>query len=119
MLTELVLVDLLTRNPIPCESFLREVDPERTGLTDGETEAVAEWPGVASSHFRLWLDSGEYEDDAKRWLLDPKGQVNKREREIANFWSIHPPTRLWYFPDEDDALPVNCPACGDALEKTV
>ena len=104
VVTELVLVDLLTSNPIHCAACRREVDPERIGLTEHETEAVAEWHGVASSLYRLWLDSGEYEDDAKRWLLDPQGQVNKRGREIAVFLSTHHPTRLWYFHDEDDAI---------------
>ncbi|MCC9604226.1 hypothetical protein LOC67_27040 [Stieleria sp. JC731] len=119
VVTELVLVDLLTSNPIHCAVCRREVDAERIGLTERETEAVAEWHGVASSLYRLWLDSGEYEDDAKRWLQDPQGQVNKRGREIAVFLSIHHPTRLWYFHDADDATPVNCPVCGGALETTV
>jgi hypothetical protein len=119
VVTELVLVDLLTSNPIHCAACRREVDPERIGLTERETEAVADWHGVASSLYRLWLDSGEYEDDAKRWLLDPQGQVNKRGREIAVFLSMHHPTRLWYFHDEDDATPENCPVCGGALETTV
>jgi len=117
--TELVLVDLLTDNPIHCASCRREIDPERIGLTESETEAVAEWQGVASALYRLWLDSGVYEDDAKRWLLDPQGQVNQRGREIAIFLSVHHPTRLWYFHDSDDPTPVDCPVCGDSLETTV
>jgi hypothetical protein len=82
-LTELLLVDQLTDNPIHCASCRCEVDPERLQLTDNEVESIARWYSVASSLYRLWLDSGEYENYAKQKLLDPRGQINQQARELA------------------------------------
>jgi len=59
------LVDLLTDNPLHCDSCRREVDPERLKLTTEETEAVARWLSTADALYRLWLDSGEYEEYAR------------------------------------------------------
>src|SRR5215203_2203489 len=73
----LLLVDLLTANPLHCDHCRREVDPERLHLTVRETEFVASWSSVASALYQLWLDSGEYEQYAKLQLLDIEGQVNR------------------------------------------
>jgi len=72
----ILLVDVLTDNPMHCGSCRKEVDPERLLLTVEETEAVARWFSAADALYRLWLDSGEYEVYAKSCMLDPKGQVN-------------------------------------------
>src|SRR5215510_4456380 len=56
----ILLVDLLTDNPLHCDFCRKEVDPERLQLTVEETEAVARWFSAADSLYRLWLDSGEY-----------------------------------------------------------
>lgn len=118
-LTELLLVDMLTDNPIHCASCRCEVDPERLQLTDNEVESIAGWHSVASALYRLWLDSGEYEDYAKQKLLDPCGQLNQQARELAIAMSIHLPTRFWYFHDADDADPTHCPVCGGQLDTSV
>ena len=115
----LFLVDLLTDNPLHCDSCRREVDPERLKLSVEETEAVAGWFSAASSLYRLWLDSGEYEDYAKARLLDPNGQVNRDGLEVARALSARVPTRLWFFHDTDDGEPANCPVCRSELDMDV
>jgi hypothetical protein len=112
---ELFLVDILTDNPLHCGSCRREVDPERLQLTVEETEAVARWFSTASALYRLWLNSGEYEEYAKGRLLDPQGQVNRDGLEVARRLSLKVPTRLWFFQDTDDGNPARCPVCGMEL----
>ncbi len=115
----LFLVDLLTDNPLHCDFCRKEVDPERLKLTVEETEAVAGWFSVASALYRLWLDSGEYEEHAKARLLDPNGQVNLDGLEVARTLSARIPTRLWFFRDADDGEPTNCPVCQSDLDTGV
>lgn len=115
----LVLVDLMSDNPIHCAVCRREVDPERVNLTGSETEAIAHWYSAASALYRLWLDSGEYEAYAKEQLLNPNGQINRVGREIAIAMSVHHPTQLWFFYDTDDGEPSHCPVCGDLLDINV
>ena len=115
----LFLVDMLTDNPLHCGSCRREVDPERLQLTVEETEAVARWFSTASALYRLWLDSGEYEEYAKSRLLDPEGQVNRDGLEVARRLSVKVPTRLWFFHDTDDGEPAQCPVCGVELNTDV
>jgi len=79
----LLLVDLLTDNPIHCDNCRREVDPERINLTTDETESIDRWFSAASALYRLWLHSGEYEMYAKQRLLDPIGETNSDGRDIA------------------------------------
>jgi hypothetical protein len=116
----LLLVDLLTDNPLHCGFCRREVDPERLQLTAAETDAVASWFSVvASALYKLWLDSGEYEHYAKERLLDPNGQVNVRGLAIARTLSQRIPTRLWFFSDTDDGEPTQCPICRADLNTDV
>jgi hypothetical protein len=68
----LFLVDLLTDNPIHCGICRKEIDPERLRLTAEETDDIALWFSSASALFRLWLNSGEYEQYAKQRLIDPR-----------------------------------------------
>ena len=118
-LSSLLLIDRLTANPIHCGTCLREVDPERLALTAGETEAIAGWFDAADALYRLWLDSGEYEDYAKQRLLDPDGQVNTAGRRLARELSVRAPTQMWYFHDTDDGEPECCPVCGLPLDADV
>lgn len=115
----LFLVDLLTDNPLHCDSCRKEVDPEQLNLTVEETESVARWFSVASALYRLWLDSGEYEDYAKARLLDPNGQVNRQGLEVARVLAARIPTRLWFFHDTDDGEPTICPVCQSELDTDV
>lgn len=115
----LLLVDLLTDNPIHCGTCRREVDPELLTLTAAETEAVASWFSVASALYRLWLDSGAYEAFAKAQLLDPNGEVNLNGLKVAHLLSARLPTRLWFFRDTDDGEPTHCPVCDGVLDPNV
>jgi hypothetical protein len=116
---ELLLVDLMSDNPIHCAVCRREIDPERLGLTGGETDAIADWYFSASALYQLWLDSGEYEAYAKERLLDANGQINRDGREIAIALSVHHPTQFWFFHDTEDDEPTKCPVCGDPLDTDV
>jgi hypothetical protein len=117
--TELLLVDLMSDNPIHCAVCRREVAPERISLTAAETDAIADWYRAAGALYRLWLDSGEYEAYAKERLLDPCGQINRRGRELAIAMSVHHPTQFWFFHDTDDGEPTRCPICGGQLSTNV
>jgi len=121
--TGLVLFDCLTDNPIHCARCKNEVDPERLGLSVEEVESVARWHSVARSLYRLWLDSGEYENYAKARLLDLSGQVNQDGMKIARMLSCRLPTWFWLFRDADGDLDyqeaVNCPICMKPLNKDV
>jgi hypothetical protein len=118
-LSGLLLVDLLTDNALHCEHCRREVDPERLHLTVRETESVANWFSVASALYRLWLDSGQYEQYAKQQLLDIKGQVNRDGLAIAEMLSAKIPAKLWLFYDTDDGIPDACPRCAQPLDTDV
>lgn len=115
----LLLVDLLTDNPLHCDRCRKEVDPARLKLTVEETESVARWFAAASTLYRLWLHSGEYEEYAKARLLDPEGQVNRDGLEVARTLSARVPTRLWFFYDTDDGEPTHCPVCRGELDVDV
>ena len=117
--TSLLLVDMLSDNPLHCGECRREVDPERIALSDAETDAVAHWFRASQALYRLWLDSGEYEAYAKARLLDPNGQVNVRGRQVATALSARLPTQLWYFHDTDDGEPTHCPVCRAPLDTNV
>jgi hypothetical protein len=81
--TSLLLIDLLTDNPLHCAACRREVDPERIALSTEDTEEIARWFSTAKSLYWLWLDSGEYEAYAKARLLDTQGQINVRGRPVC------------------------------------
>jgi hypothetical protein len=115
----LFLVDLLSDNPLHCDSCRKEVDPERLALTTEETESVAGWYAAATALYQLWLDSGEYEEYAKARLLDPNGQVTRDGLKLARTLSAKVPTRLWLFRDTDDGEPTHCPICGNELDTNV
>ena len=115
----LLLVDLLTDNPLHCDFCRNEVDPERLELTTEETESVARWHSMANALYRLWLDSGEYEEYAKVRLLDPNGQVTRDGLKLAEALSARIPTKLWLFSDTDDGTPTHCPICSKELDTNV
>lgn len=119
VVSSLLLVDLLTDNPLHCGACRCEIDPAVLALTISETEAVATWFSVASALYRLWLDSGAYEAFAKTQLVDPNGAVNLAGIALARTLSARLPTRLWFFRDTDDGEPTHCPVCGDALNTDV
>src|SRR5260221_6408584 len=65
----LLLVDILTSNPMRCFKCKGYVDPKRIAMTEGQVEAVASWERVFSALYQLWLDSGEYEISGKQQVL--------------------------------------------------
>ncbi|MDH5180578.1 MAG: DUF2310 family Zn-ribbon-containing protein [Gammaproteobacteria bacterium] len=115
----LLLVDLLSSNPLHCAECKNEVEPERLGLTQRQVDDIADWYMVAKALFLLWLDSGEYEMYAKEKLLDKNGQVNVVGLSLAKELSALYPTLYWWFSDSDDGEPQNCPNCGDELDTAV
>jgi len=111
----LLIVDLLSCNPIHCAACRRMVDPERLKLSGELVDAVIRWQSAFGSLYRLWLDSGEYELWAKERMIEPSGQVNTAGLNLAQELSKQLPTRYWWFRDTDDPLPSNCPCCGSNL----
>lgn len=107
----LLLVYMLTDNPIHCFRCKCEVDPAKIALTDEQVEDVYEWHRVNRALNDLWLDSGEYEAWARAQLLDPSGQVNLAGMKAAASLSQRVETYLWWFHDEEDAAPQVCPVC--------
>jgi Zn-ribbon-containing, possibly nucleic-acid-binding protein (DUF2310) len=117
--TGLLLVDMMSDNPLHCATCLHEVDPARINLTESETDDIASWYPAARSLYRLWLDSGEYEAYAKNCLVDADGQINRVGRQLAKSLSAHHPTVFWFFHDADDGTPTHCPYCDAELDTNV
>jgi hypothetical protein len=115
----LLLVYLLTDNPIHCAACRKEVDPEKLGLAASEVDEIADCFSVYGALYKLWLDSREYEAFAKAKLMDPQGQVNRAGISIAQKLSIKWPTYYWWFYDTDDGVPERCPSCSTALDRNV
>jgi predicted nucleic acid-binding Zn ribbon protein len=118
-LDQVVMVNLLTDNPLHCIRCRKEIEPERLPLTSDEIREIAGWNSIANALYKLWLDSTEYETYAKEKLLDPNGHVNQRGIAAARCLSSKIPTWFWFFRDADDGIPDKCPLCGDALDADV
>jgi predicted nucleic acid-binding Zn ribbon protein len=113
-----MLRDGLSDNPLFCVECGGEVPPERVGFDAKFAEEIANWLSTYDSLYRLWLDSGEYEEWATSRLLDPSGQVNTRGREIVSRLNSIVPAYYWWFVDTDageDALLNTCPVCSCEL----
>lgn len=115
----LLLVDILSDNPIHCGFCRKEIDPERLQLSVTEVEDIADWFQPANALYRLWLSSGEYEQYARERLLDQQGQINVAGRELARRLSEKWPTQVWLFSDTDDGTPTHCPVCQNPLNEEV
>ncbi len=118
-ITGLLLVYILTDNPIHCLKCKNEIDPERLMLSTRLVDKIADCFRTNGSLEELWLDSGEYEFWAKEKLLDPKGQVNIQGMSIAKELSESWPTYYWWFQDEEDGISETCPNCGENLDEEV
>lgn len=117
--TGLLLVYMLTSNPVHCYACRKEIDPQRLGLSDAEVDEIASCFNVYGSLYRLWLDSGEYETWAKERLVDPNGQVNRKGKAIAQKLSERWPSYYWWFYDTNDGVPDKCPSCRSLLNGAV
>ena len=116
-ITGLMLVDILTENPIHCLVCKREIDPEKLGLSVQMVDKIADWRSVHNGLKSLWLDSKEYESWAKEKLSDKNGQINQDGLKIANELSKLYPTYYWWFNDDGIDIPEVCPNCSGTLTK--
>ena len=112
----ILLLDLLTDNPLHCSVCKNEIEPSLLDLDIELIEEIASWLSVYDALYNLWLNSGEYEDWAKQKLLDKNGEVNKAGMALANKLSEKYPTYYWWFWDTDDGEPELCPNCGSKLQ---
>ena len=111
----MLLVSLLTPNPVHCLDCKAEIDPASIAINSHLSEAIANWRDIHDALYRLWLDSGQYEQWAKQQLLDPAGQINTRGLALrAKLHSIAP-THYWWFWDAEEPEPDLCPACSAPL----
>lgn len=115
VLERLLLVYTLTDNPIHCFSCKGAVDPETLSLSGEQVYRIVSWHRQFRALYDLWLDSGEYAAWAKTQLLQPAGQVNVAGLACASMLSELIPTYYWWFHEEGDPVPGNCPACRRAL----
>ena len=118
-ITELLLIDLFTANPLHCMVCQHEVALSRLNLSVSLIDEVANWRNVLTSLHRLWLDSGDYEAWAKAQLLDKDGQVNKMGLALAKRLAARYPTWYWWFHDADDGERDSCPNCAGPLDPEV
>ena len=114
--TRILLVYVLSVNPIHCYECKGTIDPEKIELSNERTRNIDNWHSVFRSLYSLWLDSGEYEKLAKQSLLNPDGEVNVKGARIAKDLSKNISTYYWWFHDSDDDDLTNCPNCDDALD---
>jgi predicted nucleic acid-binding Zn ribbon protein len=117
--TSIVLVDILTDNPIHCFRCKKEIDPEALKLDNKLVDDIASWYGVFRSLYNLWLNSGEYEQYAKDKLTDKHSQVNIEGISVAKRLSSFCPSYYWWFHDTDDGEPSHCPNCSKKLDPKV
>ena len=117
--TAIVLVDLMTDNPIHCFNCKNEMDPELLKLDSKLVDDIASWFGVFQSLYNLWLNSGEYEQYAKDKLIDKNSQVNIEGMYVAKKLSAQCPSYYWWFYDTDDGEPTHCPNCSQELDQDV
>lgn len=115
----ILLVHILTDNPIRCFQCKGYVDPARLSLNEKQVEAVATWDGVFGSLYRLWLDSAEYEDWAKAKLLCRDGRVNHLGLLARSALANSADTYYWWFHDTSDAAQERCACCNEPLSDAV
>ena len=115
-LTAIMLRNSLGPCPFYCIECNGEVDPERVPIDSHMAEEVASWLSVEDALYRLWLDSGDYEEMAARALSDPSGAVNQNGRRLATSITARGlRTYLWWFIADPDVPPLDCPSCAGGL----
>jgi len=116
--TEVTLRDGMTDNPLVCLTCNGEVPPERLGFSGELADEISDWLSVYDSLYRLWLDSGEYEQWAAARLSDADGAVNTRGREIVARLNEIVPAYYWWSVDTDASEPLAaCPVCSGPLRQ--
>ena len=113
------LMDALGPNPIHCIDCNLEVPPERIGFGADLAERIAHWARRYGSIDCLWLDSGEYEEWARRELSDIRSPVNEEGMAVRAEIDKLRTCFYWYFQDESAAdfraLSL-CPLCREPLD---
>jgi predicted nucleic acid-binding Zn ribbon protein len=113
----IVLLNMLTENPLHCSVCRKEIEPSRLELEPELVDEIARWSSVYNALYSLWFNSGQYENWAKEQLLNMKGQVNKLGMNLAKKLSDLYPTYYWCFFDVDDGIPEFCPNCRRQLSE--
>ncbi|PIE47240.1 MAG: hypothetical protein CSA42_04655 [Gammaproteobacteria bacterium] len=105
-ITSLVLVDMMTDNPIHCFECRKEIDSERLKIDNKLVDDIASWFSVFQSLYKLWFNSGEYEEYAKKKLIHKDSQVNIEGMLLAKRLSVYYPSYYWWFHDTDDGKSI-------------
>ena len=114
----LILVSLMTSNPLHCIQCKGEIPPQWLELKASLVEAIASWRDTHDSLYWLWLESGAYEQWAKSELLNAKGAMNQDGLQIRCDLHSILQCEYWWFTDSDDPEPTNCPVCTSALSES-
>ncbi len=109
----------LVKNPVFCINCNLEIRPESLNLNVTLIDDLARWASIYDAVYRLWLDSGEYEEWAEKQLSDIHSPVNQRGMELLPAMNQIRRCYYWYFQDHsvDDFEPIrNCPNCGEPFQ---
>jgi len=117
----IVLQPHLTSNPLVCLACHGEIAPERLAFDAALAVQVAQWQQFHDAFYALWLDSGEFEDWARKELEDLDSVVNRRGRSlVAKLNAVHK-SYYWVFRDSGhDAYQraTGCPTCSGVLDRS-
>lgn len=117
-----VLMNALGYNPIACVNCNLERDPSSFDWGPEILDEIVRWNTRYGSIFRLWLDSGAYEDWASGQLADLQSAANATGRVIVKKITTAAPCyyRLFQDAEAEKARPTRtCPACGKKLTRVV
>ncbi len=113
------LMSVLGHNPVACVACNLEVAPERLELPPKLVEAIAHWRSVQDALYRLWLDSGAYQEWAAGELRAIASPANRLGRAVQGQLNRLRRCYYWYFQDESaaDFAPISkCPSCGGEMQ---
>lgn len=114
--TELYLRYAFVEFPFYCSECNGQIFPDALNLNENLAGLVVSWRTVYASLYRLWLESGAYEEFAKNALCDPRGEVNVEGMKVSKLVAAIRPTLYYFFRDCDDPQPEDCPVCGTRLQ---
>ena len=97
----LVLIDLLSENPVHCGFCRNEIDRRELPFTSKQIDRIDEWFEENKALYRHWLRSEENEAASMQKLMDPNSEVNCIGIGLARELSEILPTRMWFFSDPE------------------